>query len=229
LSRGKREGGAVVEAVIFDADGTLIDSNLLHVLAWQRAFRRLGREVEANAIVDLIGMGGDQLAPRILGREAPEEEVDRARELYAEEYSRKGLVEHVEPLPGAAEVVRAVRERGLRAALASSGEQQDVERYLELLGGRDAFDVLVTSADVGATKPAPDVFALALERLGSPGGAVVVGDTVYDIEAATKIGLPCVVVRSGGIEPAVLEEAGAAAVYAGTTDLLAHLDELLSR
>jgi membrane protein len=217
-----------IEAVIFDADGTLIDSNLLHVLAWQRAFRRLGREVEANAIVGLIGMGGDQLAPRILGN-ADEAEAERARAFYAEEYSTKGLVEHVEPFPGAAELIRAVRDRGLRTALASSGEQQDVERYLDLLGGRGAFDELVTSADVEATKPAPDAFALALDRLGNPDHAIVVGDTAYDIQAAAKIGLPCVVVRSGGIEPGVLEEEGAAAVYDGAADLLAHLDEALAR
>ena len=218
-----------IEAVIFDADGTLIDSNLLHVLAWQRAFRRLGREVTSDAIVALIGMGGDQLAPRILGEEAPEEEAERARNFYSEEYSKKGLVEHVEPLPGASELVRAVRKRGLRTALASSGEQRDVERYLELLGGRALFDEVVTSVDVAATKPAPDIFAVALERLGRPAGAIVVGDTAYDIQAAAKLGLPCLVVRSGGIEPDRLEEQGAAAVYASAADLLARLDEAITR
>jgi HAD superfamily hydrolase (TIGR01509 family) len=189
----------------------------------------MGREVEANAIVGLIGMGGDQLAPRILGEEAPEEEIERAQDFYSDEYSKKGLVDHVEPLPGAAELVQAIRNRGLRTALASSGEQQDIERYLGLLGDLALFDEVVTSADVAATKPAPDIFALALERLGRPAGAVVVGDTAYDIQAATKLGLPCLVVRSGGIEPNILEEQGAAGVYASAADLLARLDEAMSR
>ena len=218
----------MVEAVIFDADGTLIDSNLLHVLAWQRAFRRLGREVEAIAIVDLIGMGGDQLAPRILGEDATEDDAQRARDFYSEEYSKKGLVEHVEPFPGAAELVRAVRARGPKTALASSGEQQDVDRYVDLLGGGDAFDAIVASADVGTTKPAPDIFAVALERLDRPRSALVVGDTVYDIEAARKLGLPCLAVRSGGIATQLLAEAGAATVFAGAADLLERLDEALA-
>ncbi|CAA9550073.1 MAG: hypothetical protein AVDCRST_MAG19-738 [uncultured Thermomicrobiales bacterium] len=216
----------MVDALLIDIDGTLIDSNPLHTLAWLRAFRRLGREVEANRVLHLIGMGGDQLAPTILGEEAGED-ADRAKEIWIEEYSRRGLVDHAEPLPGAADLLLTLKERGVRVSLASSGEQQDIDRYVELLGGREMFDELVSSSDVAQTKPAPDIFAVALERLGGPTSAAVIGDTVFDIEAAGKLGLPCVAVLSGGIERQLLEEAGAAAVYADAADVLAHLDAVL--
>ncbi|MDP9362847.1 MAG: HAD family hydrolase [Chloroflexota bacterium] len=215
-----------VEALLIDVDGTLIDSNPLHTLAWLRAFRRLGHEVEANRVLHLIGMGGDQLAPTILGEEAGDE-AERAKELWIEEYSRRGLVDHVEPLPGAVDLLRALKERGIRVALASSGEKQDIDRYVELLGGREMFTELVTSSDVAQTKPAPDIFAVALDRLGRPAGAAVIGDTVFDVEAAGKLGLPCVGVLTGGIERQLLIEAGATAVYTDTADVLAHLDAVL--
>lgn len=216
----------MVDALLIDIDGTLIDSNPLHTLAWLRAFRRLGREVEANRVLHLIGMGGDQLAPTILGEEAGED-ADRAKEIWIEEYSRRGLVDHAEPLPGAADLLRTLKARGVRVSLASSGEQQDIDRYVELLGGREMFDELVSSSDVARTKPAPDIFAVALERLGGPTSAAVIGDTVFDIEAAGKLGLPCVAVLSGGIERQLLEDAGAAAVYADAAAVLAHLDAVL--
>ena len=216
-----------VTAVLLDIDGTLVDSNPLHVLAWQRAFRRLGRHEEGSRVLHLIGMGGDKLAPEVLG-DAPQEELERAEALWLEEYSGKGLVDHAEPFAGAAELLAELRRRGVRTALASSGARSDVDRYVERLGGRGMFDELVSSADVRATKPAPDVFALALERLGDPPGAVVVGDTVWDVAAARAIGLPCVGVLTGGIERSVLEGAGAAAVYDGPAHVLAHLDDVLA-
>ena len=216
-----------VGAVLLDVDGTLIDSNLLHTLAWQRAFRRLGRQEGGSRVLHLMGMGGDKLAPAVLG-EGAEEDLERAKELWTEEFSRKGLVEHAEPLPGAVDLLRELKRRGIPTALASSGEQHDVETYVERLGGRAAFTELVTSKDVAATKPEPDIFALALERLGTPADAVVVGDTVYDVEAAGRLGLPCVCVLTGGIEHAVLLEAGAAAVYPDATALLADLDTVLA-
>ena len=216
----------MITAVLLDIDGTLIDSNALHMLAWQRAFRRLGRYEESNRVLHLMGMGGDKLAPEVLG-DAPAELIEQAKDLWIEEYSRKGLVEHAEPLPGAVELLQELRRRGVKVALASSGEQADIDRYLSLLGGRESFDELVSSKDVEATKPEPDIFALALEKLGRPSRPIVVGDTVWDIEAASAIGLPCVCVLSGGIERSVLEEAGASAVYADTAAVLEHLDAVL--
>ena len=173
-----------VAAVLLDIDGTLMDSNPLHVLAWQRAFRRLGRHEEGSRVLHLIGMGGDKLAPEVLG-DAPQHELDRAKELWLEEYSQKGLVEHAEPFAGAVELLAELRRRGVR-------------------------------------------IALALEKLGKPGGALVIGDTVWDVAAARAIGLPCVCVLTGGIERSVLEEAGAAAVYDDPADVQAHLDDILA-
>lgn len=218
---------AAVSAVLLDIDGTLMDSNPLHVLAWQRAFRRLGRHEEGSRVLHLIGMGGDKLAPEVLGDASPDE-LERAKELWLEEYSENGLVEHAEPLPGAIDLLTELKRRGVRTALASSGEQSDIDRYVERLGGREAFDELVSSNDVQASKPEPDIFALALKKLGKPEGAVVVGDTAWDVAAATAIGLPCFCVLTGGIERSVLEEAGAAAVYDDAADVLAHLDDILS-
>lgn len=211
-------------AALLDVDGTLIDDNLLHVLAWHRAFERLGREVPARAILDRIGMGGDQLAPAIL---EDEELAERARALHGEEYLDKGLIDAIQPFPGARELVSSLRERGVRVALASSAKREELERYLPLLGGEDAFDAVVSKAQVDASKPAPDVFAAALEALGRPAHAFVVGDTIYDVEAAAKLGLPCVAVLSGGIDREQLERAGAAAIYDGVAAIATDLDRVL--
>jgi HAD superfamily hydrolase (TIGR01549 family) len=218
----------MIEAVLLDIDGTLIDNNLLHVLAWQRAFRRVGKQVDANTILHKVGMGGDQLAPSILGKEEGEE-VEQVRQFHSEEYSKKGLIDHSEPLPGAVDLLKALRARGVKIALASSAKEEEVDHYLKQLGGRQAVDVIVTSKDVSATKPAGDVFARALEKLGKPSNALVVGDTVYDVASASKLGLPCIGVLSGGIEFKLLIEAGAVVVYEGPADLLARLDEVLNR
>ncbi len=217
----------MMQAVLLDIDGTLIDNNLLHVLAWQRAFRRLSWQVDTNTLVHKLGMGGDQLAPSILGAEA--EAADLARRFHAEEYSQKGLIEHAEPLPGAVDLLHALRARAVKTALASSAKQQEVEHYLKLLGGRQTVDAIVMAEDVAATKPAGDIFACALEKLGRPASALVVGDTVYDVASAGRLGLPCIGLCSGGIEFKLLIEAGAALVYEGPADLLVHLDEVLSR
>jgi len=218
----------MIEAALLDIDGTLIDNNLLHVQAWLRAFRRVGRQVDANTILHMVGMGGDQLATKALGKEGGAE-VDQARQFHSEEYSKKGLIDHAEPLPGAVDLLKALRARGVKIALASSAKQEEVEQYLKLLGGRQAVDEIVMSSDVAATKPAGDVFAKALEKLGKPSSALVVGDTVYDVASASKLDLPCIGLLSGGIEEKLLIEAGAVLTYEGPADLLAHLDGVLNR
>jgi HAD superfamily hydrolase (TIGR01549 family) len=212
-------------AALLDVDGTLVDDNLLHVLAWHRAFERLGREVPARAILDHVGMDGDQLAPALLGDDP--ELVAKARALHREEYLDKRLIDAAEPFRGARELLAALRERSVRIALASSADRDELDRYLPRLGGEGAFDTIVSKEQVGASKPAPDVFAAALEQLGRPDHAFVVGDTVYDVEAAAKLGLPCVAVLSGGIERAVLERAGAAAIYDGVGAIAADLERAL--
>ncbi len=218
----------MIEAALLDIDGTLIDNNLLHVLAWQRAFRRVGRQIDTNTILHHIGMGSDQLVPALLGRKEGEE-VEQARQFHSEEYGQKGLIDHAELLPGAVDLLKALRARGVKIALASSAKEEEGEHYLKLLGGRQMVDEIVMAADVSATKPAGDVFAKALEKLGKPSSALVVGDTVYDVAAASQLRLPCISVLSGGIEEKALIEAGAVVVYTGPADLLAHLDNILNR
>ena len=213
-------------AALIDIDGTLIDSNLLYVLAWRRAFQRIGKQIDSTTILHKIGMGGDKLIPAVLGNEARQvgEQVHR---FYRQEYHDKGLIEHVEATPGAAAMLRAFKSQGVRVALASSAQQADVERYLELLGGREAVDVVITHADVSVTKPEPDLFLAALERLGQPKRVIVIGDSIYDIEAARKVGLPCVVVLTGGIERQVLEQAGAVTVFDSPATIAAELEAVL--
>jgi HAD superfamily hydrolase (TIGR01509 family) len=216
----------MVDAALLDIDGTLIDTNLMHVLAWRRAFQRLGFQIDANTILHCVGMGGDQLVPAILP-DLDEATASRARELHGEEYSKKGLIDHAEPLPGARELLAALRERGVKIALASSAKEEELARYHAMLGGAGVADAQVTKEMVAATKPAPDIFAAALDALGKPPSAIVVGDTAYDIEAAAKLGLPCVAVLTGGIERAVLERAGAAAIYDSAAAIVADLDRVL--
>lgn len=217
----------MVKAVLLDIDGTLMDSNALHVLAWLRAFRRVGREVDANQILHLVGMGSDKLAPEVLGQDS-DEDVEKVRQYHGEEYSEKGLIDHAEPLPGAVDLLQALKELGVQVALASSGKEEEVSKYLAYLGGEEAAEAIITMGDVSGTKPEPDLFETALEKLGSPERAVVIGDTVYDIEAARRLGLPCVCVITGGIERCVLEKAGAAAVYNDAYDILSNLGSVLN-
>jgi HAD superfamily hydrolase (TIGR01509 family) len=215
-------------AALLDVDGTLIDNNLLHVLAWRRAFQRLGHQIEANRILHAVGMGGDQLVPAILGDDVDEKTAARARAYHAEEYSGAKLIEHSQVLPGAVELIEALHDRGLAVALASSARREELDRYLALLGPDVRVDAIISKADVESTKPAPDIFAAALEALGGPEKALVVGDTVYDVAAASKIGLPCICVLTGGIERDVLEEAGAVAVFESAAAIVEDLDHALA-
>jgi HAD superfamily hydrolase (TIGR01509 family) len=217
----------MIDAILSDVDGTLIDNTALHVLAWQRAFRRIGRTIDANTILHAIGMGGDQLAPRILHEDASSEAVMQVQQFHGEEYAQKGLIEHAEVLPAVKDLLAALRGRGIRIALASSAKKQEFEHYTAMLGGTEMLDAVVTSEDVAASKPAPDVFATALERLGTPSHTLAIGDTIYDVQAAGKLNIPCICVLSGGIEREVLLHAGVAAVYDDPAALLHHLDTVL--
>lgn len=214
-------------AALIDIDGTLIDSNLLYVLAWRRAFQRIGKQVDATTILHKIGMGGDKLIPAVLGNEA-QQVGEHVHRFYRQEFHDKGLIEHIEATPGASELLGAFKRHGVRVALASSAQQSDVEQYLEQLGGREAVDAVVTRGDVSATKPDPELFMAALEQLGRPSRTIVIGDTVYDIEAARKLGLPCIGVLTGGIEQGVLEQAGAVRVYESPAAILGQLEAVLA-
>jgi HAD superfamily hydrolase (TIGR01509 family) len=210
---------------VLDVDGTLVDTNYQHALAWYRAFRSLGETFPIWRIHRLIGMGGDQLVAALGGDGVEERIGDEARERWVKEADP--LMAEVALLPGARELIVALKERGHRVVLASSGKPHHVERALDLLEARELADAWTTSEDVEATKPAPDLLQVALKKLGEPVDApsVVVGDSVFDVEAAKNAGMPAVVVRSGGFGDDELRDAGAIAIYDTPADLMAALDE----
>jgi HAD superfamily hydrolase (TIGR01509 family) len=211
---------------VVDVDGTLVDTNYQHALAWYRALRSLGETYPLWRIHRLIGMGGDQLVAAVGGDEVEERLGDAARERWVEEFDL--LIDEVAVLPGARELLAGLRERGHRVVLASSGKPHHVDRYLDLLDARELAEGWTTSDDVESTKPAPDLLQVALQRLGEPLDApsVVIGDSVYDVEAAANAGMSAVVVRSGGFGDDELREAGAVAVFDTPGDLGAALGDL---
>lgn len=209
-------------AALLDVDGTLVDSNWIHTLAWSRALRACGEEgVPMARIHPLVGMGADRLVEELLGRT-----VDGASDAHHAEYER--LRPDVRPLPGATDLVRALHERGLAVVLASSSKEDELEFLREVLDVDDWIIGATSSDDADESKPSPDIFGAALEVAGVEAGhAAVVGDTRWDIEAAHALGLPTVAVCTGGWRPGELRAAGAAEVHDDPAALLAALDDSL--
>lgn len=205
--------------VLFDVDGTLVDSNYFHAIAWWRALRDDGEHVAIAAIHRLVGMGADRLLEDLIGHNRPE--VAEARGRYFKEYLRE-----VPAFPAAGDLLREVSRRGGKVVLASSGEEDEVSAVRDAIGADDVVDHATTSADAETSKPAPDIFRAAMKGAGlTPPNAIVVGDTVWDVEAALGCGLRCVAVLTGGIARAALKEAGAVAVYRDVAELLERLDD----
>ena len=212
----------MVDAALLDVDGTLIDTNYQHALAWYRAFRRHGFVLPVWRIHRAIGMGGDQLVPALVGEEKDREQGDELRDTRDSLY--KELIDEVEPLEGAHDLISEIKERGLRVVLASSSPQDELDRYLELLDARDLADGWTTKDDVEATKPAPDLVRAALDKAGTE-RAVMIGDTRWDIEAAAKAGVETICVMTGGWSRQELLDAGAVAVFESVGELRQRLDE----
>ena len=211
-----------VEAALLDVDGTLIDTNYQHALAWFRAFRRHGIVLPIWRIHRAVGMGGDQLIPALAGEEV---ERERGDEIRAERDARYAeLIDEVEPVHGARELIAELKERGRRVVLASSSPEDELDHYLEQLDARDLADAWTTNDDVEATKPAPDLVGAALEKAGS-GEALMIGDTRWDVEAAAKMDVETICVVTGGWSRQELEDAGAVAVFESVDDLRRRLDE----
>lgn len=211
-----------VEAALLDVDGTLIDSNYEHALAWYRAFRQHGIVLPVWRIHRAIGMGGDQLVPALVGEETDREQGDEIRERRDSLY--KELIDEVEPLDGAHDLIVELKERGLRIVLASSSPEDELDHYLGLLDARGLADAWTTKDDVEKTKPAPDLVLAALEKAGTQ-DAVMIGDTRWDIQAAAKAGLETIVVITGGWSKQELLEAGAVAAFESVEELRKRLDE----
>ena len=211
-----------VEAALLDVDGTLIDSNYQHALAWFRAFREHGFVLPVWRIHRAVGMGGDQLVPTLLGEEVDEKQGDEIRETRDPIY--KELMPEVQPLEGAHELIADLKERGLTIVLASSSPEDELDHYLELLHARDLADAWTTKEDVGATKPAPDLVRAALDKAGTDSAAMI-GDTRWDVEAAGKAGIETVCLMTGGWSEQELRDAGAVAVFESVDELRERLAE----
>ncbi|HET6190770.1 MAG TPA: HAD family hydrolase [Trebonia sp.] len=180
---------------VLDIDGTLIDSNYQHALAWYRALRSVGETCPVWRLHRLIGMGGDQVVTAVGGADLERRVGGQARERQGREVD--ALLEEMASLPGARDLLVAIKDRGHRLVLASSAQQRHVEVFLDKLDARGIADDWTSSADVEASKPAPDPLQVALERLGAPPGvsSVMVGDSVWDVEAAKRAGMPAIIRR----------------------------------
>ena len=218
----------MIKAVIFDVDGTLVDSNDLHVEAWREAFRGCGKEVTPEELHEQMGKGGDQLMPVFCSREELErfgEELERSRaELFTSDY-----LPRVRPFPRVRELFERIKADGLAIALASSAREEELERHKKSLRIEDLLETSASADDAERSKPHPDIFQAALDRLGgvAPGETVVVGDTPYDALAAAKAGMRTIGLLSGGFDEGALRSAGAVEIYEDVADLLDHYDESL--
>ncbi len=204
-------------AILFDVDGTLVDSTYHHALAWHRAFRTHDVTVPMWRVHRTIGMGGDRLVAEVAGDEVEERLGDALREGWEEQYAE--VVDEVPALPGAADLVRSLAGAGHLVALASSGAERFTRTAVDLLGIGDLVAAMTNADDADSSKPAPDILSATLDQLDGVESAVLIGDTPYDVEAAARIGLACVTVLTGGFGRAELEAAGAALVAEDLTEL----------
>lgn len=202
---------------ILDVDGTLVDTNYHHALAWHRALRAHDQQVPVWKVHRHIGMGGDQILDALIGAEAAAEQGDAIRDAEGEAYGE--LIDEVEPMAGARELLEKLHDEDAAVILASSAKQEEVDHYLDLLDARELVDGWTTSTDVERTKPHPDLVNAALEKAGSDGPAVLVGDSVWDVKAARAADVPTLAVLTGGFSEAELREAGA-------TQVVESIDEL---
>jgi HAD superfamily hydrolase (TIGR01509 family) len=208
-----RESGDITPmpvTVILDVDGTLVDTNYHHALAWHRALRARGRRAQMWQIHRHIGIGGDRIVAALVGDEIERSEGDAIRAAEGEAYGR--LIGEVEPLQGARELLEDLRSGDVVMVLASSAKQEEVDHYLDLLDARDLVDGWTSSADVEQTKPAADLVHAALDKAGAEGPALMIGDSVWDVKAAGAAGVPTLAVLTGGFSEAELREAGAVEV-----------------
>lgn len=212
MAEGQRRG-----SVVYDVDGTLLDTNYLHVTAWWDAFRERGHDVACADIHRAIGLSSDDLISRVLG--GPDPSVSAAHSRYIAPYLGR-----MRPLAGAPDLLRATARLGLNVVLATSAKDEELDLMLDALEARDAVSTVVSSGDVEQAKPNPEIVQKALAESGTdPDYAVMVGDTVWDMLAAQGAGVPCVGLLSGGISEEELRDAGAVETYPGPAVLLKKL------
>jgi len=209
--------------VILDIDGTLVDTNYHHAIAWYRAFRRFDEIIPLARIHRYMGMGGDQLVPQVAGEEFARDHGDDVRDAEKEEY--RALIDEVAALENATELIRKLTERGCRVILASSAKEAEVDHYVSLIDAEDL--PYTTSSDVENTKPSPDLVLAALEKAGEHDGAVMLGDTTWDCKAAADAGVPMVGLLTGGFSESELREAGAVEIFHHLEEILDDLDRFV--
>lgn len=211
-----------VDTVVLDVDGTLVDSVYTHVQAWSHAFQAIGTQVSAWQIHRAIGMGGDRLVSEVAGQRVEQALGDRVRELHDAYYA--DLFGMVRALPGADDLLAALRKAGFTVVLASSGTTEQTELAMDLLAASDVASARVSGGEVEASKPAPDLVEAAIDRAGGS-RAVLIGDSLWDVRSAASAGVPAIALRCGGFSEADLLEAGAVAVFDSPEDLALRFDE----
>jgi HAD superfamily hydrolase (TIGR01549 family) len=214
-----------VDTVVLDVDGTLVDSNYHHTLAWWHAFREHGHQVPAWRIHRAIGMGGDRLVSAVADDDVEREAGDGIRDAWEKHYD--AVLDQVPPLPGAQELLGTLRDRGFQVALASSGIPRHTRHAVDVLEADDAAETTTTGDDAEASKPDPELLEIALDRVDAD-RAVLVGDSVWDVQSGREAGIPVIGLLTGGFGRAELEDAGADVVCEDLEELRGRLDELLS-
>jgi HAD superfamily hydrolase (TIGR01509 family) len=216
-----------VSAVIFDIDGTLIDSVDLHARAWQEAFRHFGFSASFQECHDQIGKGGDELLPTFLTPEQITKVGDEIKNWRGEHF-KKNYLHEVLSFPGAHDLLQRAKAAGKQLAAGSSAHKDELEIYIALLEAQDLFDVVTSSDDADRSKPHPDIFEAAMEKLGIlADNTVVVGDSPYDAEAALKAKLSTIGFLCGGFPREWLIQSGVTEIYEGAQDLLLRFDDSL--
>jgi HAD superfamily hydrolase (TIGR01509 family) len=206
--------------ILFDVDGTLVDTTYLHAVAWWQAFRRHGHDVPMAEIHRAVGMGSDNLVEHLVGDAADERIADAHDEFY------KPWWPELRPLPGAADLLRACAKRGPAVVLASSAKDEELAELRKVIDADDVIAAATSSSDAEQSKPAPDILQAALEQSGVDAArSLFVGDSVWDVEAAARLGIPCIGLTCGGTSAAELTGRGAVATYENPADLLEHLEE----
>jgi phosphoglycolate phosphatase len=215
-----------LDTVILDLDGTLVDTVYQHVLAWRSAFLSVGVDIPSWRIHGAIGVGGDRLVEQLAGRAVENAVGDEVRKLHGLRF--EDLLPHVTPTEGAPELLEALRGRDLKVVVASSGEREVTERLLSVLGAAEHLHAWVSGDQVESSKPDSDLLQLAMEKVSGQ-AALVIGDTVWDVESAKACEFPCVGVLTGGVSEAQLTEAGAMDVRENPAAITSDLDDLLKR
>jgi HAD superfamily hydrolase (TIGR01509 family) len=205
--------------ILFDVDGTLVDTTYLHAVSWWQAIRRFGHDVPMAEIHRAVGMGSDNLLEHLLGDAADEKMADAHEEFYQVWWPQ------LRPLPGAADVLRACAGRGLTVVLASSAKDDELEALRRVIDADDVITAATSSTSAEKSKPAPDILEAALDQSGvDPRRSMFVGDSVWDVEAAGRLDIPCIGLTCGGTSAAELTDRGAVATYENPAALLENLD-----